>query len=266
MLHESRYDQVLELAVEMAAMNPAEADYDWIARALQDVLECPTAAFSEVGRDGVHGLGWPHTQLPPSTMTELTRRYMQRHPLIQHYLRTADRRPLAVTDMTSLRRWRSSAAGSDIHAVMGFYDHLAIPLPSRPGTMRAFALGRPDSGFTTQEREFVERLHPSLVVLDHRAQTLRSSSASALTRRENQVLEKIAAGLTRQMTARRLQISIRTVDKHLESIYRKLGVNSHIQAVLAATGVGPQWNGQALKQRNLVQDSYSYGEPQRRSC
>jgi DNA-binding CsgD family transcriptional regulator len=234
MLHKNRYDQVLELAIDMAHMNPTEVDYDWIAHALQDVLECPSAAFSEVGKDGVRGLGWPQTQLPAGLMTDVTRRNMERHPLIQHYVRTTDRRPLAITDMTTLRRWRSSAVGSDIHAVMGFYDHLAIPLPSQPGTMRAFAIGREDRGFTGQEREFVERLHPSLVVLDQRAQIALSPKADALTRREKQVLAQIATGLTRQATARRLQISIRTVDKHLESVYRKLGVNSHIQAILVA--------------------------------
>jgi DNA-binding CsgD family transcriptional regulator len=233
MLRKNRYDQVLDLAAEMAAMSPTEVDYDWIANALQHVLECPVATFSEVGREGVRGLGWPQTQLPTTMMTEVTRRNMERHPLIQHYIHTTDRRPLAVTDMMGLRSWRSSAVGSDIHAVTGFYDHLAIPLRSRPGTMRAFALGREDHGFTSQEREFVERLHPSLVVLDDRSTS--RPLVNTLTRREQQVLALIAEGLPRQTTARRLQISVRTVDKHLESIYRKLGVNSHIQAVLAIT-------------------------------
>jgi hypothetical protein len=40
MLHQSRYGQVLELAAEMAATNPAEVDYDWIAQALRAALEC----------------------------------------------------------------------------------------------------------------------------------------------------------------------------------------------------------------------------------
>jgi DNA-binding CsgD family transcriptional regulator len=214
-------------------MSPAQVDHDWIADALQRVLECPVATFSEVGREGVRGLGWPQMRLPTTMMTDVTRRNMERHPLIQHYVHTADRRPLAVTDMMALRNWRSSAVGSDIHAVTGFYDHLAIPLRSRPGTMRAFALGRQDRGFTSQEREFVERLHPSLVVLDDRARAASRSSAETLTRREQQVLALIGEGLARQATARRLQISVRTVDKHLESIYRKLGVNSHVQAVIA---------------------------------
>ncbi|OUC99673.1 response regulator transcription factor [Streptosporangium minutum] len=59
-----------------------------------------------------------------------------------------------------------------------------------------------------------------------------AAAQSRLTPREEQVLELIAAGLTRQVAARRLRISIRTLDKHLEAVYRKLGVNSHIQAAL----------------------------------
>ncbi|MER5321323.1 response regulator transcription factor [Streptosporangium roseum] len=233
MLSKNRYDQVLDLAVELVATSPAEIDYGSVAELLQQVLECPTATFSEVGRDGVTGLGWPTTRLPTSTMTDVTRRNMERHPLIQHYVRTADRRPLAITDLMSLSRWRSSATGSDIHAVTGFYDHLALPLLSPSGTMRAFALGREDGAFTEQEREFVEKLHPLLIAMDHRARLSRSPAAqSRLTPREEQVLELIAAGLTRQVAARRLRISIRTLDKHLEAVYRKLGVNSHIQATL----------------------------------
>jgi DNA-binding CsgD family transcriptional regulator len=232
-LSKSRYDKVLDLAMEFSAMSPAEIDYGWIAESLQKVLECPTATFSEVSRDGVVGLGWPETLLPTSTMTDVTRRNMERHPLIQHYLQTADHRPLAVTDVMSLRRWRSSATGSDIHAVTGFYDHLALPLLSAPGTMRAFALGREEGTFTGQEREFVEKLHPLLIIMDKKARLARSQVVQdRLTRREEQVLGLIAEGLTRQVTARRLRISIRTVDKHLEAIYRKLGVNSHIQAAL----------------------------------
>ncbi|MEV4180457.1 helix-turn-helix transcriptional regulator [Streptosporangium canum] len=233
MLSKNRYDQVLDLAVELVAMSPAEIDYGWVAQLLQQVLECPTATFSEVGRDGVTGLGWPTTRLPTSTMTDVTRRNMERHPLIRHYVRTADRRPLAITDLMSLSRWRSSATGSDIHAVTGFYDHLALPLLSPSGTMRAFALGREDGAFTGQEREFVEKLHPLLIAMDHRARLARSPAARGrLTPREEQVLELVAAGLTRQVAARRLRISIRTLDKHLEAVYRKLGVNSHIQATL----------------------------------
>ncbi|WP_433238106.1 response regulator transcription factor [Streptosporangium sp. CA-135522] len=122
---------------------------------------------------------------------------------------------------------------ADLLGDAAFYDHLALPLPAPSGTMRAFALGREDGTFTKQEREFVERLHPVLITMDHKARLSRSPAAqSRLTPREEQVLELIAAGLPRQIAARRLRISIRTVDKYLEAVYRKLGVSSHIQAAL----------------------------------
>jgi DNA-binding CsgD family transcriptional regulator len=74
------------------------------------------------------------------------------------------------------------------------------------------------------------------VLLDQRARALRASPGGALTRRERQVLALIGAGTSRQAAARQLRISVRTVDKHLESIYRKLGVNSHVQAALLVNG------------------------------
>jgi DNA-binding CsgD family transcriptional regulator len=234
MPQDTRYERVLDLALEMAVMDPAQVDYGWMAQLLLASLECPVAIFSAVGPEGIHGRGWPEAQLPAATVTDLIRRCSSEHPLIQHYVKSNDRRPLAISGLMPLQSWRASAIGSDMHAVTGFYEHMAIPLQSSPGTMRAFMLGRGEGGFTSQERDFVERIHPSLVTLDYRARAVRSPKISPLTRREKEVLELIAAGLSRQASARQLQVSIRTIDKHLESIYRKFGVNSHLQAVLAA--------------------------------
>ncbi|MCX8052201.1 MAG: helix-turn-helix transcriptional regulator [Armatimonadetes bacterium] len=55
-----------------------------------------------------------------------------------------------------------------------------------------------------------------------------------LSPREREVLDMIAAGLSSRDTARSLFCSKRTVDYHLYSIYRKLGVSNRVQAVLAA--------------------------------
>ena len=55
-----------------------------------------------------------------------------------------------------------------------------------------------------------------------------------LTRREIDVLQMVAQGLTDAQVAERLIISPRTVNAHLMSIYRKLEVNSRIAATLEA--------------------------------
>jgi DNA-binding CsgD family transcriptional regulator len=50
------------------------------------------------------------------------------------------------------------------------------------------------------------------------------------------VLRLVAEGLTDAQVAERLYISPRTVNRHLGSIYRKLGVPSRAAAVKAAVG------------------------------
>ena len=52
-----------------------------------------------------------------------------------------------------------------------------------------------------------------------------------LTGRETQILRLVAAGRTNIAIAHELQVSPRTVAKHLEHLYRKLGVSSRAAAV-----------------------------------
>ena len=56
--------------------------------------------------------------------------------------------------------------------------------------------------------------------------------------RELEVLGLVAEGLTDAEVAQRLHLSPRTVGRHLESIYRKLGVSSRTAAVRTAGELG----------------------------
>jgi DNA-binding NarL/FixJ family response regulator len=59
-------------------------------------------------------------------------------------------------------------------------------------------------------------------------------SAADLTERELSVLGLLAAGLHNREVAERLGISARTVDRHCDKIYAKLGVSSRTEAVVRA--------------------------------
>ncbi len=59
-----------------------------------------------------------------------------------------------------------------------------------------------------------------------------------LTPREHTVLTHLSRGLTARAIARRLEISPRTVNKHLESTYRKLGARDRLTATLTAQNLG----------------------------
>ena len=70
----------------------------------------------------------------------------------------------------------------------------------------------------------------------HRA-TTRANPAS-LTPRELEVLTLLAGGLRNSEIADRLFVSQKTVDHHVSSILRKLGVPNRIQAGIEATRLG----------------------------
>jgi DNA-binding CsgD family transcriptional regulator len=117
-------------------------------------------------------------------------------------------------------------------------DQLAIPL-SASGE-RTFVLAR-DRRFSPEEMELAGRVWRVAVGLDRQARALRQVRASSaavtevrLTPRELAVLAQLADGRTAASIGRRLAMSTRTVHKHLEHIYAKLGVSDRLSAVLRA--------------------------------
>jgi DNA-binding NarL/FixJ family response regulator len=64
----------------------------------------------------------------------------------------------------------------------------------------------------------------------------RRVSHRALTVREQEILDRLAAGDSNATIAHTLDISSRTVENHLRAIYRKFGVNSRTAALASARG------------------------------
>jgi len=75
----------------------------------------------------------------------------------------------------------------------------------------------------TLTRAFIEEVQ----YVEHRPET-------PLSRRESQILQRVAYGATTKEVARDLGISAHTVKTHLERIFEKLGANDRAQAVAIA--------------------------------
>jgi DNA-binding CsgD family transcriptional regulator len=62
------------------------------------------------------------------------------------------------------------------------------------------------------------------------------TSALPLSGREREIVALVAAGKTNSEIGQLLQISARTVQKHLENVFRKLGVENRMALVMRAAG------------------------------
>ena len=99
----------------------------------------------------------------------------------------------------------------------------------------SFVLNRSGSGFSERERDLAETVRPHLADLYRLAgETVCVQASALLTAREREVLEWLAAGKTNRDIAEILGARPRTIEKHLERIYQKLGVETRTAAVMRA--------------------------------
>jgi DNA-binding NarL/FixJ family response regulator len=124
---------------------------------------------------------------------------------------------------------------------------IALSLPGPDEQVIGVALSRADRDFSGRDRALLRVLRAPLIAALVRArgrqQAGQALAAAAtpprLTDRETTILQLVAAGRTNSAIAHQLQLSPRTVAKHLEHAYRKLGVSSRAAAVCRMTTGGP---------------------------
>jgi DNA-binding CsgD family transcriptional regulator len=219
-----------------------------VLQRVREVMRADSAGFYTHQRNGssvaVHldpAAIWnivPFTRMPTSRAAAL-------NPGIRHLVSTWAVDPFAITDVISPRMWWSSELHSLMKADWGRNYQFAIPVTDedRNETSQVWVLGRASTDFGPREREVAEAIAPVLTaVAHHRAVMQRLDIASAasdlLTQREIAVLELIAEGSSAPTVARRLGMSARTVHKHAQHIYRKLGVHTRQDAVRACAELG----------------------------
>jgi DNA-binding NarL/FixJ family response regulator len=82
-------------------------------------------------------------------------------------------------------------------------------------------------------------IHPALTrAFIEEVQYVEQRPQTPLSKRESEILQKVAYGATTKEVARELNISPHTVKTHLERIFEKLGANDRAQAVAIALRQG----------------------------
>lgn len=217
---------------------------------LSSAFQVSASSWDWFDADGSFGMVMDPAEVPQNEGETLDRwltgELFDTHALLQWFQATGDFRPQTMgrvpTKIISRRRRlpleRSLAA-------MEMEHQLSIVYRQHGPTHRAFVLARGRSDFSDDDLAVASVVRRSLAALDHQVTVVqRMTGAPAgtelgLTGRELAVLQLIAEGTTTRRASRELACSPRTVEKHLENAYRRLGVRDRLNAirVLRAAGV-----------------------------
>lgn len=147
--------------------------------------------------------------------------------------------PLKLSDFLTGSRLRRNPWYATVMRPSGIEHELKVWLPGPPcsqpcvqlGSYRGFFLvrGKGQRDFGERDRAVLLLVRPYLARI--RARWQQRHRPSVLTRREAEVLELVAQGLTNLEIAARLVVSGGTVRTHLENIFEKLGVHTRTAAV-----------------------------------
>ena len=116
---------------------------------------------------------------------------------------------------------------------------LLVPLAVGFDYQSALLIGCTGRVFSAVDAEHVSLLAPGLRMrFDRTDDRLSRGTHAALTPRETQVLALVGRGLTARTVGHQLGISVRTVHKHLEHVYKKLGCRDRVSAILQSRAAG----------------------------
>lgn len=123
----------------------------------------------------------------------------------------------------------------------GLTDGIAVPVFGPMGTIAYFGLGCVNDRLKLSEEQELELQFACMQTHNRYFELAHINSeipAKPLSPREKEVLTLVAAGLSNNFIAERLNISENTVDTMLRRVFAKLGVHNRISAVLKGIGCG----------------------------
>jgi DNA-binding CsgD family transcriptional regulator len=187
----------------------------------------------------------------PQRLHQTWAEYGHENPLVARFARTLDTRPYRFSDVLSRAELHALPLYQNFYAELGVEYQIAFVLELAPPHYVGVALSRSGQDFTNTERTLLDRARPYLIAI-YRTAIAHSALAAelrlrahddphvkrllerGLTSREADVLTRVAHGRSNRDVAVEIGVSERTIGKHLQRCYRKLGAadRSHAATIV----------------------------------
>jgi DNA-binding CsgD family transcriptional regulator len=235
-----RVRQAVSLVGSLADLEHPEGFAELVLPGLDRLVGSDVLTYNEVGAAAqVRYADYPAGALDPATQV-IFEAHVHEHPLISHYRATGSGEAVKISDFLSQRQFHQLGLYAEFYRRIPVEHQIAISMLGPDGEVIGIALNRGRADFTETDRAVLGLLRAPLMAALLRARnrqransalsTRAPASLAALTDRETRVLELVALGGTNAAIAHALGVSPRTIAKHLEHIYRKLGVTSRAAA------------------------------------
>jgi DNA-binding CsgD family transcriptional regulator len=185
---------------------------------------------------------WESRPLRVGPMFDAFERHLFDNPLTQHSLRTGGRGAVMLSDLMTLSQLRRTRFYLESLKPVNLGRVLTIGSFSGPGVAGlAVARAETEPNFTERDRRILETLRPHFDQArgnleresQLRASRSHSLSAHGMTPRETEVALWLAQGKTNPEIASILAAPVRTVEKHVERILKKMGTGNRTAAAVA---------------------------------
>ncbi len=210
---------------------------------LRRALHCNWVSLNDVTPDPADIVTIIQPDAPAETF-EVWAELAHENPLLRFYQETQDGRAYRFSDVIERGELEALRLYRELYEPLGVRHQMAFTLPAAPDRVLAVALSRGERDYSDEERALVNRARPFLIQAylnaiafealraepgaehgpAHGTQPLAALQAAGLTRRESEVVHLLALGRSNHHIAAALGISYRTVGKHLEHAFPKLGV------------------------------------------
>lgn len=237
---------ITDAVAEVLTEHDAHAARTILAEAMLAATGTEMATRVRVRRDHpaavlrIHGHGYrPAAEELPSAAD------IRRHPLYRYLTRSGDRRPTRLEDAVRAGWPLDEATRRIIESLRITTHQLALTVPTR-AEYDGWSLLAPSPITRLQLQPIAEHArllggldaHVELLAQIQACTGPSDAAGARLTPRELTVLHLVHAGGTAASIGARLGVSPRTIHKHQENLYRKLGARDRLGAVLAAQRSG----------------------------
>jgi DNA-binding CsgD family transcriptional regulator len=209
---------------------------------LAALVGCDVLSYNEIrlATGETRYADYPAGALDPATQPAFAA-HVHEHPLVNHYRATGSGEPVKISDFLSREQFHRLGLYAEFFRGIPVEHQMAVSLPGPDEQVIGVALNRASGDFSDQDCALLSVLRGPLTAALLRAHgrqqagqaliALARGRPGDLTDREIQILRLVAEGRTNSAIAHELLVSPRTVAKHLEHAYRKLGVSSRAAAV-----------------------------------